>query len=84
MTKDELIALARDGKAPIEESMTYLVTRYRIEPVTASETNAVLCVEVSEYGIEDSFFMDGYATMELTAPEEDELHAVIVTFLAES
>jgi hypothetical protein len=84
MTKDELMALAREGKASIEESLTYLVTRYRIEPVNAPETNAVLCVELSTYGIEDSFFTDGEVIMDLTSQDDDELHAVIDAFLAES
>jgi hypothetical protein len=76
MTKDELMTLAKEGKAHIEETLTYMVTRYRItgDDADAPET---MFVELSEYGVEHASYTDGEEDTELTAAEAEVVRAAI-------
>lgn len=76
MTKDELMTLAKEGKAHIEETLTYMVTRYRITGDDADDPDTMF-VELSEYGVEHAFYTDGEEDTELTASEAEVVRAAI-------
>jgi hypothetical protein len=83
MTKDELIALARGGKAHIEETSTYLVTRYQIVADVDADGLPAIYAELSEVGVEHAYYTDGSNEHELTPDEGNEVWAAIDTALSE-
>lgn len=80
MSKEELLALAREGKAQIEETMSYVVTRYWIgEPAKSKDLDGpAIRVELSEFGVESAFYhAEGEGLIDLTDAEADTMAEAI-------
>jgi hypothetical protein len=74
MSKQEVLALARDGKAHIEETESYVVTRYWIGPAPSEDLDGpAIRVDISEYGVEDAFFYAPGKPMVNLTPTEAEM-----------
>lgn len=83
MTKDELIALAREGKAHIEEWASHIVTRYGVSESADNDGEAdVLFVTLCEEGtVHDAYFSGEEGVSDLTADEIDIVRTAIETKL---
>jgi hypothetical protein len=78
MTKDELIALAREGKAHIE--VAYTITRYCVTPAAKMDYEAIfLSISNEDDSVYDdaAYFTDGVDEVDLTEEDAETLQAAI-------
>lgn len=78
MTKDELIALGKEGKAHIE--IAYTITRYCVTPNASLDYDAIFLSISNDDGSvydDEAYFTDGVDEIELSDDEADALRTVI-------
>jgi len=78
MTKDELIALAREGKAHIE--VAYTITRYCVTPTADMDYEAIFFSISNEDGDvydDAAYFTDGDDEIDLTDDDAETLRIAI-------
>jgi hypothetical protein len=79
MTKDELIALAREGKAHIK--VAYTITRYCVTPSASLDYEAIfLSISNEDCSVYDdeAYFTDGVDEIELRDDEADNVFLAIL------
>jgi hypothetical protein len=82
MTKDELVAFAKEGKAHIEACLTCIVTRYRVteQADDDSEESMALFISICDEGtIHDAYVSGAEEDAVLTADEIEVLRTATAT-----